>query len=184
MSMRGALLLLVLTLTACTPDPVEEPLTAAERAVAESRVLLPDDQLVAAIPDGFELDQIVRNDLEFERKGWVTVGARLIPDDLAYARAIFYVLPTEAKAKGLYRDQSGQTRSSHRDLDGPKPLPVEGIEPSVCGGGLSGLWTCHATAGRFYLVTQSGDYHPKAELHPGDRRYGEALLRSFATLMR
>jgi hypothetical protein len=171
-----------LALVACTSS--EDQLSARDGATEYGKQALPDDALVAAIPDGFELDRIVRNDLEFDRKGWVTVGVRLIPDELAYARVIFYVLPTEAKAMSLYKDQSGRMRSGQRDPGGSDPLPVEGIEPSVCGGGLSGLWTCHATAERFYLVTQSGDYHPKAELDPEGRRYGEKLLRSFATLMR
>lgn len=159
---------------------------------AESEQLLTDDELAAAIPLGFELDRIVRNDLEFERKGWVTVGVRLEPKDINYARAIFYVLPTEADARRLYRQQSGtlppSSRIASRSDDRPQPpFSVAGVaRPNLCvlGGG-ENLWICHATAGRFYLVTQSSSAERlwPPDFEPGTDRHARLLLAAFAPLL-
>ena len=116
------------------------------------------------------------------RDGWVTVGVRLEPENFAYARAIFYVLPDEAAARRLYNEQSVKPRLFHRDLGGPKPRPAPGVRPSVCGGGF--LWNCHATGGRLYLVTQSGDNDPGSrEVDPRGRAAAEDLITSFAELL-
>jgi hypothetical protein len=163
--------------------PPEESTSPKDQATNYGRLVLPDDELVAAVPEGFELEQIVRNDQQFERDGWVTVGVRLIPEDITYARVIFYVLPDERSADQLYREQSGQTRSSSDYLDGPKPRAVDGVDPSTCGGHIDGLWTCHTVDGRFYVVTQSGDYPGARELDPEGRAYGEMLLRAFAAVI-
>lgn len=173
----------LLLLGGCTADDEPHAPSPAERAIDESRELLPDEALRAAIPEGYELDAIKRNDLQFAREGWITVGVRLLPQHLSYARAIFYVLPDASAARQMFETQSGQTRTQYRSLNGPKPSPVEDVDPSLCGGGLPGLWTCHATGGRLYLVTQSGDYPSSRKLDPDDRDEAEELLAAFASLL-
>jgi hypothetical protein len=163
--------------------PPEESTSPKDQATNYGRLVLPDDELAAAVPDGFELEQIVRNDQQFERDGWVTVGVRLIPEDITYARIIFYVLPDERAAAAMYREQSGKARTSFNHLDGPKPEPAPGIDPSLCGGGLPGLWSCHAHEGRIYVVTQSGDYPSARTLDPEGRVDAERLLRAFTSVI-
>ena len=182
-----------LALVACTPDPVGDSQTPAEVAIAESRVLLPDDRLIAAIPEDFELDRIIRNDEQFPEDGWITVGVRLKPDEINYARVIFYVLPTDADARELYDDQPERLSRAYRTivnkiLEGaPRPFSLpDAIQPNVCGlGGAENLWLCHATGGRLYLVTQSSsakELWPQ-DFQPGTDDHARRLLTSFGTLL-
>ena len=176
----------LLFLAACTGAPQSRPgsLSPGERAIAESKDLLPDSDLVAAIPEGFELDRIVRNDLLFDREGWVTVGVRLRSERVSHARVIFYVLGREAAARALFEDQSRKPKSFHRSLGGPKPFSVTGVEPSVCGGSSVGIYACHTTGGRIYLVVASGTHRAGSTgFDKSLRRYVEELLTSFASLI-
>ena len=168
--------LVCIALSACTST--EEPLTPREQLVQDARDMLPDEELRAAIPDGFELDRVVVNDDEYHRKSWVTVGVRLKEGPVEYARAIFYVLPSEETAHAMYQRQSGFERIP--GVEAPRPFEAELGIPNVCDGYEAGLLWCHATKGRVYLVTQStAGWPPPARVTPQELLTGRMMLEAF-----
>ena len=189
-------LILVALLGACTSssDPVvkRDPEPTGPSAPFERYGLehLPDERLEAAIPEGFELAVIKRNPTEYGRKGWVTVGVRLRPEEIYYARAIFYVLGSKAEARKMFERQSRLTRQEYsflktgRFLKGrvPKPFEVSGVRgDSLCGVRAEALYWCHAWGGRLYLLTQSSTgLKGNRRVTAGTEVQAQALLRGFA----
>jgi hypothetical protein len=192
-------LILLALLNGCTsptePEAIPEPKPSGPSAPFERFGLehLPDDRLEAAIPDGFELGIIKRNPTEFRRKGWVTVGVRLRPEEVYYARAIFYVLGSRAKARKMFERQSQLTRQQYsflktgRFIRGPVPKPFEvtGVRgENLCGVRAEALYWCHAWGGRLYLLTQSSTgVDGDRRVTPGTEIQAEMLLRAFAALL-
>jgi hypothetical protein len=195
----AASVVLVALLVGCTPadgpevQRIDVPTGPSAPLEVFGLVRLPDERLVAAIPKGFELDAIKRNPTEFRHKGWITVGVRLHPEEIHFARAIFYVLSTPAKARRMYLRQSRMTRGAYEFLktrevlEGaqvPRPFEVRGAAGGVCGVRVEALYWCHARHGRLYLLTQSSTSRDGSrEVVPGTKAHAGRLLKAFARLL-
>ena len=188
-------LAIVLAFAGCTASTESDGVSIPYRNAVEFEMFnfadrhLPDDELADAVPTGFELDAVVRNDMERNNGRHITVGVRM--DGPVYARAIFYVLPNAARAATMYRDQvhnhSYAWRIDRRHSDYyrgklPRPWSPGGAGvPTRCAADGSSLFWCHAVKGRVYLAVQSSagralrDGTPTAE----QRGAASALTRAF-----
>jgi hypothetical protein len=142
---------------------------------------LPDEDLTAAIPAGFELDRIVRYGSERHRNPWITVGVRL--DGPVYARAIYYVHIEREDAKEMYEGFGSTARSYWRDNASetgvrrvPRPRSSSVLDlPNICAHPSTYSWACHSWKTKVYLVVQVGG--------DADRPTAFSLLEAFGEVL-
>lgn len=147
---------------------------------------LSDDDLAAAVPEGFEFVDVKRNGYDRHHKDWITVGVRM-EGPVRFARAIFYVHPDEPHAHEMFEDQSQDP-----DLRGmgklardrhAQPWSEDALEiDNRCSVRADSLFWCHAQNGPVYLVVQSSAGWPTgANVSREERKAAATLLTAFGT---
>ena len=157
--------------------------------------VLPDEDLAAAVPAGFEFDSVQRNGPVRHAKDWITVGVRM-EGPIPFARAIFYVHPAPEAAGEMYEKQTEDARDMWEMFRGerfrgakiPPPFVVDELKiPNQCGFEPSGLYRCHARVGRVYLVTEStagGGPGRNEKPTAKEKRAAKDLIQAFGGLLR